>query len=155
MDLQASQIQKRAVELALGGESDSAEYLFLHAVELESDESSYAGLGWFYGLRNRPKDAMRCFRRGLEINSQSGELCNEIAVFLLRRKRNRAAIQWLNRALRSAPDTNRHLVLYNLGLAFRRLNRPERTRRYLKLALRSRPNFAEAAEFLSELDPVT
>ncbi len=146
--------QKRAVEMAYDGRLEAAEYLFLQALELDGGQAGYSGLGWFYGFTGNDRDALRAFRRGLACGGESGDLCNEIGVFLLRRGKVQRAIRWLNRALRAPSCRNRHLALYNLALAFRRLNRPERSRRYLRLALRERPEFPEALDFLTELDAV-
>lgn len=154
MEQHVLRAQKRAVEFTYDGRLETAEYLFLQALEMDGGQAGYSGLGWFYGFTGQDREAIRAFRRGLACSPQSGDLCNELGVFLLRRDRVHRAIAWLNRALRSARCRNRHLAFYNLALAFGRLNRPERSRRYLRLALRDRPGFVEALDFLKELDAV-
>ncbi|MCB1326135.1 MAG: hypothetical protein H7A21_04985 [Spirochaetales bacterium] len=138
---------------AVVGNYDAAEYHLLRAAEIEATVSTYATLGWLYGsVLSEPRRAFRFFRRAIRMNPENGDLFNDCGALLLKEGHSRAAVKWLLRAVRARECSKRHFALYNLALVYRRWNRPERSRRFLRLALRTEPDFPQARELLVSLD---
>jgi len=138
---------------AQAGAYDSAEYYLLKSLEIDASSSAYATLGWLYGsILKREAEAFRCFRRAIRLHSRNGDHFNDCGALLLKTGRVRESVKWFVRALRCPEGARRHLALYNLAIVYRRWNRPERSRRYLHLALRQQPDFARGRALLEEVE---
>lgn len=152
MDKQAGEFLKTGLDLAVGGEIDRAEYFLLKSYEIEQGQRTCSTLGWFYGLLlNRPLEGFKYFRRAIKYNPSSGDAYNECGNLLFRAGYSKESLKWFHRSLRSKDNTRAHYVLYNLAVVYNRLNRPERSLRYLNLALRKSPDFASAEKLLREV----
>ena len=143
---------RKSIDLMSAGDADAAEFLLLQSLEIEETELKYTCLGWLHGnLQGRTMPAVRAFVKALRMNREYGDAYNECGALLLRVGRDRRAIQCFTRALKAQTCSKRHFALYNLALIYAEKNRPERSRRYLNLALKLKPDFQEAREFLDDL----
>ncbi len=152
VNTQATEFMKEGVRLALAGESDRAEYYLLKSYEIKPGAKILSTLGWFYGLHlgNRA-DGFRYFRRAAFYDSNSGDPYNECGNILFRDGRIQDSLKWFHRSLRCKNNSKKHFVLYNLAVVYSKLNRPERSLRYLNLALRYEPDFARARDLLGHI----
>lgn len=138
---------------AVIGNYDTAEYFLLKSLEIDPAVSTYATLGWLYGsILERGEDALRSFRHAIRMDSDNGDLYNDIGALLIKMDRVNDSVKWFRRALRCSRCNRRHFALYNLALVYREWNRSERSRRYLNLALRMMPDFEQATNLLRELE---
>lgn len=143
---------QEGMRLAMNGDSDRAEYYLLKSYELESDAKILSTLGWFYGLhQGKLQDGFRYFRRAIFYDRESGDAYNECGNLLFRANRLQESLKWFHRALRCSKNERKHYALYNLAVVYRRLNRPERSLRYLNLALRFKPDFKQAGDLVMEV----
>ena len=134
------------------GNFDIAEFLLLKSIEIEPDADKYTCLGWFYGaMGGQEKRALHAFRQAIRQDPAYGDAYNELGALVLQIGRPTQAIKWFRKALKVGHCSKPHFALYNLALIFRDINRPERSKRYLNLALKIEPGFQTAHEFLSEL----
>lgn len=138
---------------AQAGNYEAAEYHLLKSLEIDPANSTYATLGWMYGsILKRETDAFRCFRNAIRMQPENGDHYNDFGALLLKTGRRRESVKWFLRALRCPEGERRHLTLYNLAIVYRRWNRPERSRRFLNLALRLRPDFSRARGLLNDIE---
>lgn len=152
MNPDARHFHQEAMSDALVGNYDAAEFYLLKSLEIEPSVPGYATLGWLYAaIFKRNLDALRAFRRAIRLDPANGDLYNDCGALLLRMGRIRESVKWLTRALRSERGERKHLALYNLAVVYRRWNRPERSRRYLNLAIKLRPDFDRARTLLEEI----
>lgn len=137
---------------AIVGNYDAAEFYLLKSLEIEPSIPAYATLGWIYGsVHRRNEDALRCFRKAIRLNPKNGDLYNDCGAVLLRMGKLRESVKWFLKALKSSEGAKKHLALFNLAVVYRRWNRSERSRRYLNLALKHRPDFERARALLAEI----
>ncbi|MEQ9365852.1 MAG: tetratricopeptide repeat protein, partial [Leptospirales bacterium] len=102
-------------------------------------------------VQRRDADALRCFRKAIRLNPRNGDLFNDCGAVLLRMGKLQESVKWFLRALKSTEGAKHHLALFNLAIVYRRWNRPERSRRYLNLAVKLRPDFERARALLAEI----
>ncbi|MCB1172570.1 MAG: tetratricopeptide repeat protein [Leptospiraceae bacterium] len=132
---------------------DAAEYFLLKSLEIDAVVGTWATLGWLYASRTgRYKDALRVFKKAIRLAPQDGDLFNDFGALLIKMGRPKMAMHWFNRALRSKACSRYHYALYNMALIYRSWNRPERSRRYLHLCLRKKPDFEMARELLGQIE---
>ncbi|MCB1308027.1 MAG: tetratricopeptide repeat protein [Leptospiraceae bacterium] len=137
---------------AVVGNYDAAEYFLLKSIEIDPVVPGYATLGWMYGsILDRNEEAFRCFRKAIRLNPENGDLFNDCGALLLKMGFIPESIKWFHRSIRSPQCSKRHFAFYNLALVYRSGNRPERSCRYLHLALRQRPDFDQARRLLREI----
>ena len=137
---------------AIVGNYDAAEFYLLKSLEIEPSVPGYATLGWLYScVQRRDRDALRCFRNAIRLNPENGDLYNDFGAVLLRQGELQKSVKWFLRALKSSEGSKHHLALFNLAIVYRRWNRSERSRRYLNLALKLRPDFERARSLLAEI----
>lgn len=137
---------------AIVGNYDAAEFYILKSLEIEPSVPGYAILGWLYScVQQRDTDALRCFRKAIRLNPKNGDLYNDCGAVILRMGKIQESVKWFTRALKSSEGSKHHLALFNLAIVYRRWNRPERSRRYLNLALKLRPDFQRARALLAEI----
>ncbi len=138
---------------AQAGNHDAAEFYLLKSLEIDPSGATYASLGWLYGsILKREEAAFRCFRNAIKQSPENGDHYNDCGALLLKAGRVRESLKWFLRSLRCAESSRRHLTLYNLAIVYRRWNRPERSRRFLHLALRIDPEFARARTMLKDIE---
>ena len=143
---------KQGMECATEGDVDRAEFYFLKAYELRQDGDVLSALGWFYGLHlGRTEEGFRYFRRAIRHDPDSGDPYNECGNLLFRAGMARDSLKWFHRSLKCEKNPRKHFILYNLAVVYHQLNRPERSLRYLNLALRFKSDFERAQTFLDEI----
>ena len=136
---------KQGVQAILTGDYDIAEYLLLKSFEIEVNETNSACLGWLYGTAlSQEEKALRFFYRAILKNNKNGDLYNDFGALLLKTGRFKESVKWFLRAIRLGGPKKKHYALYNLALVYRHWERPERSIRYLRLALEYKPDFREA-----------
>jgi Tfp pilus assembly protein PilF len=152
MMLLAKQYTEEGLRNAVAGNRDLAEYQLLKAHELHPSFRSCSTLGWFYGIHLESlEEGFRYFRKAIRHAPLSGDSYNECGNLLLKRGKVKESVKWFHRALRCEENPRKHFVLYNLALVYTMWNRPERSVRYLNLALRFQPDFLKARHLLMEL----
>ncbi|MBX7057443.1 MAG: hypothetical protein K1X75_05210 [Leptospirales bacterium] len=150
---EARAFYQEGVSEAQAGNYDAAEFFLLKSIEIDATGGAYASLGWLYGsVLKQEHSAFRCFRNAIRLNSENGDHFNDCGALLLKAGRARESVKWFLRALRCPECTRRHLTLYNLAIVYRRWNRPERSRRFLNLALKIDPEFARARAMLKDIE---
>lgn len=156
METLAEEHLREGLGLAIKGDTEKAEYFLLNSYELLANEKIASALGWFYGVRlNRPMDGFRYFRRAVRYKPESGDLYNECGNILFRNGHWKESLKWFHRAHLCQEISRPDYVLYNLAIVYHKLNRPERSRRYLRLALRQNPRFNQAKALLDRLQSET
>ncbi len=140
-----------AVKSICSGNLDSAEYFLLALSENDPDAKSYAFLGWLYGSQGRERDAVRCYFKAVRQDPDSGFPYNDFGVYLIGTGRSEASVKWFLKALHCRKFEQKHISLYNLALLYQIWNRPERSARFLNLALVYSPDFTEAVELLDRI----
>ncbi len=152
MEVMARKYMEEGVKAALRGKNELAEFLLLKSYELDPGAESCYRLGWFYGLHlGNEERGFRYFRRAVRYNPTSGDPYNECGNLLLRNGKVKESVKWFHRSLKCQNNPRKHFSLYNLAVVYRAWNRPERSIRYLNLALRHEPAFHRANRLLLEL----
>jgi len=120
----------------LGRHSD-AEAAFHHAAQLAPQSADVAGdLGWLYAKLGRPADAEREYRRAMTLDTADFSRPNQLGVFLLNTGHYLDAETELRRATRLARlGADSADVADNLGLVYRKLDRPGDAEREFRLAI--------------------
>ena len=130
---------------------DVAEYCLLKSIEIDPSEHNCASLGWLYAVafESQEKKALRFFRKAIFCNPANGDLYNDYGALLLRMGLPKNSIKWFKKAARFPHCPKRHFALYNLALAYYNSNHFTKSRRFLRLALKSRPDFEQALHLYS------
>ena len=97
-------------------------------------------------LRNRPDQAIKHFRRALEINRTYAKAHYNLGLTLLNRKKPTQAIRHFRRAWRERPHMAQ--APYRIGLARIEQGNPEDAAKHFRWALKINPQFAEAQQAL-------
>ncbi|MEQ8353381.1 MAG: hypothetical protein RH862_18045 [Leptospiraceae bacterium] len=143
---------QQAMDLAAQGKMEPAEYFLLRAHEIDPSSSVGCVLGWFYAqqMKDQAKGDHYLFKAVLQ-DRRNATSTLELAVYLYETHRLDRACAWFYRCLR-CPDKKVHPVaLYFLARIYQQWNRPERSLRYLNLALKLKPDFEAANRFLNRL----
>jgi len=133
-------------------DKDRAEYFFLQALEEETSKEICLALAALYAsLKGKENEAFRFYRRSLAFCPDNGDIMNDCGAMLMRSGDEMGALRWFQRALHSKNCKRKHYVFYNLAILYYRWNRPERSIRYLNLALRIDPGFQAALALMNNL----
>lgn len=152
MDQEAHRFLQFGIRAALTGDRSAAEICFLKSLEIETHVQNCLCLGGLLAaVAGRELEAFRYFRRAVRCDPCSGDACHECGAMLLRLGRFSEALKWFRRSLAISSMTRRHFALYNLAIVYKRWNRPERSRRFLYLALQTEPEFEPARRLLAKL----
>ena len=152
MQAEAQSYYESGILKAAEGNYDAAEYHLLQSLEIEPLVPAYATLGWIYASRfNQFQRAMRMFRKAIRITPEDGDLLNDFGALLIKMGEPKRALKFFYRSLKSEICTRQHYALYNMALIYKSWNRPERSRRYLNLSLRYKPDFIVAKELLEKI----
>ena len=147
LDAEADYFYKQGVQAVFNENYDAAEFFLLKSLEIESSEVVYGCLGWLYGtLLGQEERALTFFRQAILHNPENGDLYNDYGALLLKMGRFEESIKWFSRAVRLANSQKKHFALYNLALVYRNWKKPQRSLRYLRLALKCQPAFREARQ---------
>ena len=152
MEEEAFKFLQSGVRAAYAGDRAAAEFCFLKSLEIETHALNCLCLGGLLAnVSGREMEAFRYFRRAVRCDPRSGDAYHECGAMLMRMGRVNEAQKWFRRALSADFMTRRHFALYNLAIVYKRWNRPERSRRYLYLALQTEPEFEPARQMLARL----
>ena len=147
LNAEADYFYEQGVQAVFNENYDAAEFFLLKSLEIESSELVYGCLGWLYGtLLGKEKKALTFFRKAILQNPKNGDLYNDYGALLLKMGRLEESIKWFSRAVRLTKSQKKHFALYNLALVYRNWKQPQRSLRYLHLALRCQPDFQEARQ---------
>lgn len=138
-------------ELFRQGDFDRAEFYFLTYLEGEDSEEAYFYLGLIMSQKNRLEDALEYHYKSVVINPEFGNACNEIGIILLRMGKDKDAVFWLKKAIRSERNDAPHISYFNLATLYKIWNRPERSLQYLHRAIEIQPEFTEAKKLKDDL----
>lgn len=111
----------------------------------------HSALAYLYERLNQPKEADREYRTAMRLAPDNSEVSNNFAVFLCRNGHTDEALTRFEAAAADRLYRTPWAALTNAGVCLRNAKRYDEARAKLVLALRMRPNHAEAAYQLAEL----
>jgi type IV pilus assembly protein PilF len=111
----------------------------------------HSALAYLYERLNQSKDADREYRIATRLAPDNSEVSNNFAVFLCRNGHTEEALKRFDAAANDRLYRTPWAALTNAGVCLRNVKRYDEARVKLDLALRVRPNHAEAAYQLAEL----
>jgi tetratricopeptide (TPR) repeat protein len=160
---------------------DLARHGYLRALKQDpKNKEALLGLARFHARLGERDKALEVFQKYLQLYPQDRDVVHEVALIHARWKDWGEAVAWCDRALKLDPDNltfkktmafclarggkweDAYMVFcqfmpeaharYNIARVMEHQNYPEATRQQLMLALKADPNFADAREFLAEMD---
>lgn len=142
--------------MALDGKGESAAAASEYQAALRL-KSRYAEALTAFGLlkynQGQLEHSIALYREAVRANPQFAVARMNLGMALVQTRRYADAVEELESALELAPrHPQRHLVHFNLALAFRELKIPERAAAELRAALALQPDFQEAREELLRLN---
>lgn len=111
----------------------------------------HSALAYLFERLNQPKDAEREYRLATRLAPGNSEVSNNFAVFLCRNGHTEEALRRFDAAAQDRLYRTPWAALTNAGVCLRSAKRFDEARAKLDLALRVRPNHAEAAFQLADL----
>ena len=152
MEQEAEVFYNKGIQAIVIEEYDAAEFFLIKSSEIDGQEANHAALAWLYGnILHRIEKALHYLRLALLANPENGELYNDYGALLLKNGSYTDAVQWLIRAVRLSPEKKKHYSLYNLAIAYHNRNQMRNSLRYLRMALRQKPEFQEALELYASI----
>jgi tetratricopeptide (TPR) repeat protein len=135
------------------GNSEAAEYYFHSALEFGNDARIFHALGLCCAQKEgRELEAFRLFRRAIRTNAEFADAYNDCGVMLLRLGMFQKSAKWFHKALKINSKERKHFALYNLAVLYKKMRRPERSIRYLHLALKLEKDFFQAKKLLQQIE---
>ena len=122
------------------------------AQENGSDPNVHSALALLYERLGDPAEADRQFRTALRLAPQNPEISNNYAVYLCRANRVDEGVRRLLSVAKNPLYRTPEAAYTNAAVCLRSVHRDDEAERSLATALQIRPNFAEAAYQLADLD---
>lgn len=116
------------------------------------DASLQTSLGLLYERLGDAKQADRHYRRALQLEPRNPDVSNNYAIYLCRSGRTDEGVKRFEEAARNPLYRTPEAALTNAGVCLRAAKRDDEAERNFERALAARPNFAEAAFQLGDLD---
>jgi len=117
-----------------------------------NDASLQTSLGLLYERLGDPKQADRHYRHALQLEPKNPDVSNNYAVYLCRSGRIDEGVKRFEEAARNPLYRTPEAAYTNAGVCLRSAKRLDEAQRSLERALAARPNFAEAAFQIGDLD---
>jgi len=135
------------------GNSEAAEYLYHAALEYDIGSATvYRLLGKLYSrMPGKRREAIESYQTSFDMKQSARVACAIGDLYLAHHERHEA-VRWYHAALAAPESSVNHLILFQLARIYLEWKRPERSRRYLKLAMRCKKNFSKARHLLETLD---
>ncbi|MEO7773439.1 MAG: type IV pilus biogenesis/stability protein PilW [Steroidobacteraceae bacterium] len=111
----------------------------------------HSALAYLYERLNQPKQAENEYRTALRLAPDNSEVSNNFAVFLCRNGHTEEALKRFEAASQDRLYRTPWAALTNAGVCLRGVKRFDEARASFERALRMRPNHAEAAYQLADL----
>jgi type IV pilus assembly protein PilF len=112
----------------------------------------HSALGLLYERLGEPKRADEEYRTALRYAPKDPEVANNYAVFLCKSDRTEEGVKYFLEAARNPLYRTPESAYTNIAVCLRAAHRDEEAKQNLQLALTIKPNFAEAAYQLTDLE---
>jgi len=129
----------------------SSLHLWSDAVRKSPDKDRpWYNLGLAYKTAGRSSEAVKCFRKAIELNPEWGKAYESLAVMLLHLKQFQEAVKVSIRGIEADPANP---VLYNnLGIAYAEMDQDDAARQAFSTAIALRPGYENAMLNLDRLE---
>jgi Flp pilus assembly protein TadD len=148
----ARQAFQAAYILQSAGELDRAADAYSRSVGLVPSAEAHTFLGWTYSFMGRYDDAIAECNRAIEVDPSFGNPYNDIGAYLIELGRFDDAIPWLEKAVAASRYSCYFYAHTNLARVYMHKRMPEKARKALLAALRTKPDYAPARELLRHLE---
>lgn len=156
MKEEARQYCEMAKQHLVAANASTAEYYFLKSMELDENAEALFGLGRIRAAdknRGAAESALRYYERSYQLSGGDFKSAYECARIHYGAGRYHEAVSWFHKCLLEKGAVDTPQILYSLALIYLSWNRPERSRRYLNMALRRQKGFQKARLLLAVLEP--
>jgi type IV pilus assembly protein PilF len=116
------------------------------------DPHVHSALALLYERLNRPHDVDEHYRTAVRLAPENPEIINNYAVYLCKNGRTDEGVKRFSEAARNPLYATPAAAYTNAGVCLRNAKRLDDAETNFRLALKSRPNFAEASYQLGELN---
>jgi type IV pilus assembly protein PilF len=122
------------------------------ARESPHDPKVHNAMGLLYERLGDPKRADEEFHTALRYAPKDPDVANNYAVFLCKSGRTEEGVKYFLEAARNPLYRTPEAAYTNIAVCLRAAHREDEAKQYLQRALASKPNFAEAAYQLADLE---
>jgi type IV pilus assembly protein PilF len=150
-DMAAINVQLGVAYLKQGNLAIAQEKLERAEKQNPRDPNVHTALAVLYERLNRPRDVETHYRTATRLAPRDPNVANNYAVWLCKNGRTEDGVKRFIEAARNPLYSTPETAYTNAGVCLRAAKKPDQAAELFQLALQTRPNLAEAAYQISEL----
>ena len=149
--LRAKQLFHEAYEAQLAHEYERAIELYKLSIATHPTAEAHTFLGWVYSFEQRYDEAIAECLEAIRVDETFGNPYNDIGSYLLAKGDTYGSVRWFRRALLAPRYESYAFPHFNLGRVYESRRRFLEATKHYGLALKEKPDFAEAAVSLRRM----